>query len=358
MHLTKTTKKMMTMIFKANYSRAERAAYELLRISNSQELPVKVKKLSKLFPNLKIKTYSWFGKKRGMTYEEVCDFANSNEGCCYYEKLKDRYLILYNETVENKGRIRWTIAHELGHFMLKHNEVSNRSVVGRSNLSNEEYDVYEKEANCFARTLLAPPTVIVNLGRITVEDISYLCEVSFNAASNIISFLNTGQQKGYGYSFNSNVRRMFNDYIFKIKNKHFCSDCRHEFVAFEPSFCPICSRKHIFHTFYSFGGNKMKYDGYELDDFGRAIECPRCGNEELHYEGDHCKVCGLFIINKCTNQHIWNNEVEWECGTILDGNARYCTKCGHKSTFSEQDLLDEWDKEKRAKELALEPLPF
>jgi Zn-dependent peptidase ImmA (M78 family) len=346
----------MTTIFKPDYKKAEKAAHKLLQLNNVQELPVKVKRLSKQFPNLKIKTYTWFAKKRGMTLEEVCDFANSDEGCCYYKKKTGRYLILYNDEVNNKGRIRWTIAHELGHFMLKHNEISARTTLGRSTLSESEYDVFEKEANCFARELLAPPTVIVRLGKITASDIQYICDMSIEAASNVISFLNTGQQMGFGHRFNSGIAKMFSGFVYKLSNKHYCNNCSHEFFFESPSFCPRCGNESISKTFFSYGGNsKMRYDGYELDEFGRAYECPRCGNEELNYDGDHCKICSLIIINKCTNQEMWNGEIQWECGTMLDGNARYCIKCGSESTFYQQNLLDKWEEEKAEKE---ELLPF
>lgn len=41
-------------------------------------------------------------------------------------------------------------------------------------------------------------------------------------------------------------------------------------------------------------------DGYALDDNGRALVCPRCKNEELKYAGDYCKICGTYLINKCS----------------------------------------------------------
>ncbi|MEK4148964.1 ImmA/IrrE family metallo-endopeptidase [Robertmurraya sp. FSL W8-0741] len=339
---------MMTMMtFKPNYSKAERAAHTLLQINNVRELPVKVKKLSKHFPNLRIKKYTWFAKNQGMTLQEVCEFANSDEGCCYYKKTTGQYLILYNDQVENKGRIRWTIAHELGHFMLKHNEISNRATLGRSSLSDSEYEIFEKEANCFARELLAPPTVIIKLGKVEIFDIQNICEMSEEAASNVISFLNTGQRMGYGYTFNSTLEKMFSNFIYKMKNNHYCGDCRSYFIFTDPSFCPICRNQKITKTFYTYRGiNNVKYNGYDVDANGRALACPQCGNEELNYNGAHCKICGVNVVNKCTNVEEWNGEIQWECGTILDGNARYCPNCGSKSTFFEQKLLENWEIEK------------
>lgn len=339
---------MTMMTFKPNYPKAERAAHTLLQISNVRELPVKVKKLSKHFPNLRIKTYTWFGKNRNMTLQEVCDFANSDEGCCYYKKSTGQYLILYNDQVENKGRIRWTIAHELGHFMLKHNEISNRATLGRSSLSNDEYDVFEKEANCFARELLAPPTVVTQLGKISASDIQDICQMSTEAAENVITFLNNGQRMGYGHRFNTVISNMFSNFIYNMTNKHYCVDCNNIFVFKNPSHCPYCGGHHIRKTFISYGGNNiMKYDGYKVDELGRAIECPKCGNEEVNYDGDHCKICGTFLINKCaesyrTDETGWNYTQD-SCNTLLDGNARYCVKCGNESTFFQQNLLDRWE---------------
>lgn len=343
---------MKKMIFKPNYSKAENAAHQLLLINNVDKLPVKVKKLSKRFSNLRIKSYSWFANKTGMTIEDVCDFANSNEGCCYFKKSSNEYLILYNDTVENKGRIRWTIAHELGHFMLKHNETSNRTTLGRSTLSESEYEVFEKEANCFARELLAPPTVIIKLGKVSIFDIQNLCDMSIEAAKNVISFLNTGQEMGRGFRYNSNLAKMFSKFIYNITNNYYCRKCRCRFVHESPSYCPNCGTDRISKSkiLYISGGNDMKYDGYELDKMGRALICPTCDNENLFYDGEYCNVCGTYLINKCADTDRIDS-TNWEytqpsCNTTLSGNSRFCIKCGNESTFFQQKLLDEWNIEK------------
>lgn len=54
-------------------------------------------------------------------------------------------IILYDDGVKNVGRRNWTIAHELGHVLLGHCEVS------KSN---------EREADAFAAELLMPEVVI------------------------------------------------------------------------------------------------------------------------------------------------------------------------------------------------------
>ncbi len=54
-------------------------------------------------------------------------------------------IILYNDKVRNDGRRNWTIAHELGHVLLSHTEVSKRN---------------EHEADAFAAELLIPEAVL------------------------------------------------------------------------------------------------------------------------------------------------------------------------------------------------------
>lgn len=75
-------------------------------------------------------------------------------------------LIIYNLT-HPISRQRWTIAHELGHILLGH-KGQNR--------------VNEAETNYFAKELLMPMAVLVNMGATSVEDVCKVCNVS-NVAS-------------------------------------------------------------------------------------------------------------------------------------------------------------------------------
>ncbi|HJV46598.1 MAG TPA: ImmA/IrrE family metallo-endopeptidase [Bacillota bacterium] len=345
------------MIFRPNYTKAENQAYKLIKISGTTEFPIKVKKIAKIFSNLKIRSYSWFAKKNDMTLEKVCEFAKSDEGCCWYRKSKNQYMILYNDSIENVGRVRWTIAHELGHFMLKHNERTDKTIFARSSLLGWEYDVYEKEANCFARTLLAPPNVLIALGKINPGIIADICGLSTNAASNVYRFILKGSKNGIRYSQNW-VTDLFSKYIYDYKFRFWCFQCNHSYSHKHAKYCPICGG----HTLVKELGDKMLYSGYKLDENFRAIQCPRCDNEKII--GDHCHICGTYLINKCTGFRPeqmyqeyfgpWHIKFEHSCGEILDGDARYCLKCGSTSTFLEAGLLIHWQNEKSEIKTAIE----
>lgn len=67
-------------------------------------------------------------------------------------------------------RIRWTLAHEIGHIRLDH--------------ANKPSPQADREAQYFAEQLLMPLAVIVRMGAETARDIAVLCNVSEDAAEN------------------------------------------------------------------------------------------------------------------------------------------------------------------------------
>lgn len=84
-------------------------------------------------------------------------------------------------------------------------------------------------------------------------------------------------------------------------------------------------------------------DGYELDEKGRALICPRCGNEQMAGNGRYCRICSSNLVNRCIN----DGDSYDSCGKIAPGNARYCEYCGCETTFFKDELLKPW---KEAKE--------
>lgn len=363
----------MRTTYKPDYAKAEKAAQELLQLNGVNKLPVKVKKLAKDFSNLKIKKYSWFAKKWGLSFEDVCNMADSNEGCCIYFKSTGEYLILYNENVNNIGRIRWTLAHELGHYILKHNELTDKAILSRSSLSDEEYEIFESEANCFARELLTPPPVIRAINIANPMFISNIGKISLEAANNVNEFIKIGAQIGIKYPNNNPIIKLFSNFIYLVKYAKWCRNCNHSFSKSNAVYCPVCGESTLINNslFYK-ERSYMQYHGIQLNEIGRAVECPKCGNENV--KGKYCNICNTYLFNKCSgfiegDPNFQNRDVLWHeydggCGKILEGNARYCHECGSTSTFYEDGLLTYWQTEKEAQNEAAatvltdEDLPF
>ena len=86
---------------------------------------------------------------------------------CFTIFYNDKVTVVYNEDLP-QVRLRFSLAHEMGHIILKHNEHT-----------PFRYDV---EADLFASRLLMPACVISACKVQSAEELATLCEVSLSAA--------------------------------------------------------------------------------------------------------------------------------------------------------------------------------
>lgn len=85
----------------------------------------------------------------------------------------------------------------------------------------------------------------------------------------------------------------------------------------------------------------MKYSSIELGPENRAKKCPKCDNENI--VGDHCQICGTYVVNRCQNFQEENGyPVLEECGKLVSGDARFCPHCGYKTSFGDNGFLESW----------------
>lgn len=101
------------------------------------------------------------------------------------EKNDDKIVIRYN-TNSHLNRQRFTIAHELGHFIAGHLNGSNKMFRDQSkNFTINNYDVQEVEANKIAAQILMPQETVKHLiedvGISTIEELARILDVSTGA---------------------------------------------------------------------------------------------------------------------------------------------------------------------------------
>ncbi|MHA4895776.1 ImmA/IrrE family metallo-endopeptidase [Pedobacter sp. PWIIR3] len=114
----------------------------------------------------------------------------------------DVYYIIYNE-FENIQRRRFTIAHELGHFLLHKNSKlfvdRKQNALYRNSNSSTGESIKEREANAFAAALLMPKSYIEDeLAKLSIDDdiIEKLAN-NFNVSKMAMSF----RLSNLGYEF-------------------------------------------------------------------------------------------------------------------------------------------------------------
>ncbi len=171
-----------------NYKRykfSRNLAWEILIREHIEELPVKLIPLCKKM-HIKI-----------IKYSDAPQIPNkSGDGC--QAVIGGNMYILYNEGVSDE-RKRFTIAHELGHIIMKH-----------SGLPDDEH-----EANVFASRLLMPACVLYESGVQNAQEIMQMCNVSYTAAKYRLERLNILRErnKWYLHPLERKVKRRFKKYI-------------------------------------------------------------------------------------------------------------------------------------------------
>ncbi len=149
-----------------NYKYARNRVWETLIECNLNQLPINLAVVANFY-NISIIKYS-----------------QSNDtftGDGFSTIVDGRLIVYYNDTDYPISRQRFTLAHELGHCLLGHLKFG-KTYNRNSEKDFDGMDIFEMQANVFARDILMPATVLHSLGIKSAEDIARICNVSEQSA--------------------------------------------------------------------------------------------------------------------------------------------------------------------------------
>jgi Zn-dependent peptidase ImmA (M78 family)/rRNA maturation endonuclease Nob1 len=329
----------------SNYIRPIIEALEVLEESDVTELPLDFLMIQKRFRNLfHIRSYASLMTATGQSRYACIRMLGSEDGATVLNG-DNKYIIYYNEN-KSRPRIRFTIAHEIGHIFLGHLEEYGNPVLESDDVEEQLYEHLEREANCFARNLLCPAYHTaklleehglemisggINSWNRTKEteltknlknafDAKILLKKAFGisnqAAEARLAFL--GQDLGK-YHHRSLDGGWLASARISIAAEWCCSYCGlpRELGAIH---CPECGRRS-----FSFRVNKEgnRYSQIDMDGMGRPSRCIVCGNTVNSLHADWCKICGSPLSNPCTRDETHVNHSE----------AKFCQVCGKPTMF-------------------------
>lgn len=281
-------------------------------------LPVRPIEIARRF-EWEIWTVGQVARRGGFLREDV---LNGQDSDLYL--VNGQYKIIYNELAYHI-RIPYTIAHEIGHIVLKHLEEFEQTRLSRGGLTDPEYWVLEREAEIFAAELLMPLPILRVLGAYEREEIMRVCSVSKSTAGI------RSQELIRSFSMDE-----FKDDIWM--QKHFALYLQPVAIcsAFENLPIQSVTKRNPGVAF------KMhKHEYIATDENGRFLECPQCGNKKFSKDARYCRMCGLYLYNYCENAPGWSsNDL---CGQSNPGDARYCEHCGSETRLISLGLLKTWE---------------
>ena len=312
----------------ANYNKAVRKAVEVLEDYEIPQAPVDLDLIfDALSREISLFTYGEYMKLSGWTRQEVINHFDSELGVCCYKRTTNQYVILYNET-KSDPFIHFTLAHELGHIFLDHHQVAGTEILNRSFLTQEQYDEYEKEANCFARNLLSPAPLawtVIEEGKSRNQniDIQNAFDITESAANVRINFIRR-DLRDYTDPMKQLICKIF------IRYRKRCCRCR-SLVPMGAKYCVICGNKRI--------GKSLRYNPLPPDiaanKNGFFYACPRCGNQDLDEHSRYCMICGLPLFNYCSGH---GQDGKTHKRHLNRSFARYCEECGAETFYGHLDI--------------------
>lgn len=312
----------------ARYNGTVAQAYKFVE-NNIVIFPINLFELIKKF-NWGLITYEEMAKNNNCTIDDICECLGT-DGYSIYNG--NNYTIAYNNTKKTKGRINFTLAHEIGHIILKHHKDFEVTEVLKNNFTKEEYKILENEASCFARNILSPAPLSLKISSIfRYFKLTDIFNITPSARKTRLSLL----KQDLNYLSTEEILNMQKVYDYYLE----CTNCKNKYINKNSKYCPICGQSKL-----KKGKGFMKYtSNIEVDENKKSKVCPRCGNEEIS-EGAYCKICGLELFNRCTNYITDNNgNIVEGCAKICDSNARYCDQCGNETSFFKEGLLPSYTK--------------
>ena len=194
-----------------DYQKARNASWQILIDMGVDRLPVKI---SGILKRLGIPAAEYTQNLEIIRKLGLLHLARSSDGFTILKE--ERPYIFYDET-KPPARIRFTLAHELGHIVLQNGfrrfggTMATRCNVEPGTIRNPE----EQAADVFAVRLLAPACVLHELRLFDAGQIAEVCQISRTAAGYRLRRLLLLEERGRYYlsPLERRVRDQFAEFI-------------------------------------------------------------------------------------------------------------------------------------------------
>lgn len=340
---------------------ATEKAYELLLEYGYDSFPISISAVLDELSDY-VSCLSWTEAKRILKTDDPLHLKELKADGRVLRINGNKYLIVYDDTIDDDHHNSWTIMHEIGHVILGHLTEFNIGELSRSGLNDKEYEVLEKEAHYFAAEFLMP-TAILRYFSISVEEIALLFDVSEDAAGRKYKRVFEASYMPRQYTkYEDQLIRNFSKFITvgideaiykgitasfsrRIKFSSLCRKCFHchSYINDDSAeYCPYCgetiaSKRQSQGLFARFreeqelietpGIGHIRYRymrSYTIENNQKITKpgiCPVCLNHQINKNSNFCHICGTSLYNKCPKD-----------GLLSSYSGSFCPSCGRKTT--------------------------
>lgn len=198
------------------YRFIENKVYKIYSALPNLRYPIYPNDIIDLMPSVRYMTYREFADLNKCHVNTVWHLCESTYGCTQYDVLNNRYLILCNEDGSwgnSSGRQRWTKAHELGHIICRHFQLSALNTFSENPQFKTENEAFEREADFFASTLLSPLPMFKYFDIQSPREVRTIFGLSKSAAEVRFKAYEQWQERNYLFAWERDILRLY-------QNKH------------------------------------------------------------------------------------------------------------------------------------------
>ena len=319
------------------FSLAAEEARRLAVMTGEEQLPLRPERAFEALRE-KLVPMKYGDARRIFGLEDPCGLKRSGaDALSVWHRGLGRFLVLYDEGRDPR-RVRFTLAHELGHILLGH-------LTGPEE-ERSRGDAAEKEADAFAAEFLAPSSVLRPLlgpkeaPFLTADRLALLCDISRESALFCLDRLSreeetedsplaqrlrlqlldgTVENRG-ALLLAAAKRRGAEGQTGFEKAVSVCAACGAYVYAEAAARCPCCGRT------LKLSAGEGRGDAQDafvfLSLLREAPFCPRCLNERRSPEDRYCRVCGFPLRNRCLREN-----------RPLPADLSFCPVCGSPSAW-------------------------
>lgn len=169
----------MKLNYEKSFFKSAKAVYETTEGLTNFSYPLDILKVISSDKRIKLVTFSEFSQRTGTLYFKIPSIFGSQEA--FHIRKGHNAIIVYNDSLP-MNRLRFTLAHEYGHFVMGHTGVNLNKLFTYKDYYRRLAEEYE--ANSFASCLLFPLHIRYKYkNNFNIEQISSKYQISFQATN-------------------------------------------------------------------------------------------------------------------------------------------------------------------------------
>ncbi|HDE6520236.1 TPA: ImmA/IrrE family metallo-endopeptidase [Staphylococcus aureus] len=205
----------MKLNYEKSFFKSAKAVYEITNGLYNLSFPLDIFEIISKDKRIKLVTFSEFSQNTGTLYFKIPSIFGSEEA--FHIRKGDKAIIVYNDLLP-MNRLRFTLAHEYGHFIMGHTGVNlNKTFTYKDYYRGiaEEY-----EANSFASCLLFPLHIRYKyINNFNIEQISYKYQMSFQAIHIAVKVIRRHIHNGLNDYMSNNENYHAENYLSFLEEK-------------------------------------------------------------------------------------------------------------------------------------------